>query len=177
MNSRKMQKIGIVEAYMPIDDFPNYEVSNYGNVRNKKTNKVLKPGIDTHGYYYVNLCDGINKPKNKLVHRMVAEAFLNNSGNKKCVDHIDNDPLNNCDFNLRYATTQENAFNSSMQSNNTSGVKGISWNKEMKKWRAQIMINRKHYHLGYFDDLEDAKKARQKKARELFGEFMNKCEL
>jgi hypothetical protein len=38
-------------------------------------------------------------------------------------------------------------------------------------------INRKEYHLGYFDNIEDAKKARQEKAKELFGEFINKCEL
>ncbi len=176
MNSKTMQKIGIREFYLQIDDFPNYEVSNYGNVRNKKTNRVLKPRI-REGYYAVNLCDGFNKPKTKNIHRLVAEAFLSNPENKKCVDHIDGNRLNNTDFNLRFATNQENAFNSSMQSNNTTGVKGIYWNKEMKKWRAQIMINGKTYHLGYFDDLEDAKKARQEKARELFGEYINSCEL
>ncbi len=177
MNSKTMQKIGIVEAYMPIDDFPNYEVSNYGNVRNKTTAKVLKPRINQGGYYYVKLCNGINKPKNKKIHRLVAEAFFNNPEKKKCVDHIDGNRLNNTDFNLRYATHQDNNRNSSMRSDNTSGCKGISWFKRDKKWRAQIRFNYKLYHLGYYDDLEDAKKARQEKARELFGEFINSCEL
>ncbi len=177
MNVQKMQKIGIVEAYMPIDGYKNYEVSNYGNVRNKKTNKVLKPRINSNGYYNVLLCDGINKPKNKKIHRLVAEAFFNNPEKKKCVDHIDGNRLNNTDFNLRFATHQDNNRNSSMRSNNTSGSKGISWYQGAKKWRAHIVVNKKQYHLGYFDDIEDAKKARQKKARELFGNFINSCEL
>lgn len=170
-----MKNIGIIEAYMPIDGYKNYEVSNYGNVKNKTTGRVLKPGI-RRGYYYVNLCIGINKIK-KLVHRLVAEAFLNNAENKKCVDHIDNNGLNNSEFNLRYATHTENQQNSSMRSDNTSGYKGISWFKREKKWRARIRINGKSIHLGYFDDIEDAKLARQNKAKELFGEYTNKCEM
>ncbi len=41
MNCKQMKALGIKEAYVTIDDFPNYEVSNYGNVKNKKTGRVL----------------------------------------------------------------------------------------------------------------------------------------
>jgi hypothetical protein len=160
---------------MPIDGWINYEVSNYGNVRNKKTGKNLKPRI-RNGYYAINLYDGRNM-KTKLVHRLVAEAFLNNYDNKPCIDHIDNNKLNNCDFNLRYATYSENNYNRSVNTNNTSGVKGISWNKHAKKWCVQICIDGKNTHIGYFHNIEDAKLARQTKAKELFGKFMNKCEM
>ena len=46
----------MAEEFKIIKDFPNYEVSNFGYVKNIKTGKILKPGIDGHGYYYVILC-------------------------------------------------------------------------------------------------------------------------
>lgn len=51
---------------------------------------------------------------------------------------------------------------------NTSGVKGVGWSKKERKWRARIYLQGKEYLLGYFDDLEEAKKARQKAEEELF---------
>jgi hypothetical protein len=175
MNFEQMKNIGIKEAYLPIDDFHNYEISNYGNVRNKKTGKILKHFIN-HGYKYVNLCNDENKQFKKAIHRLVLHAFENNYANKKCVDHIDNDRLNNCLFNLRYVSYQENMFNCSARSDNTSGLKGVSWCKPYNKWRAYIFISGKQISLGVYDNLEDAKIARQNKARELFGDYVNKCE-
>ena len=93
-----------------------------------------------------------------------------------CVDHIDNTRTNNNINNLRWATFQENNFNSCLASNNTSGFKGISFHKRDKKWEAKIRVNGKKYHLGNFDNIEEAIKARQKRAKELFGEFLNECE-
>jgi len=52
------RKLGINEYYCPLIDYPNYAVSNYGNVKNRNTNKILKPGINCHGYYIVNLMKG-----------------------------------------------------------------------------------------------------------------------
>jgi hypothetical protein len=136
MNGEQMKKIGIIEVFMPIDDFTNYEVSNYGNVRNKMTGRILSssPRKNSRGYYSVNLSDNNFKVYSKAVHRLVLVAFENNSENKKCVDHIDNDKSNNCHFNLRFASHQQNSRNSSLSSRNTSGFKGISWNKQNNKW-------------------------------------------
>ena len=175
----KMQKMGIKEIYMPIDDYSNYEVSNYGQVKNRKTGRILKPRLNNKGYELVALCDGINKPKSQQVHRLVIEAFegISKNENQKNVDHIDNDPLNNCLFNLRWVTHQQNTFNKSMQKNNTSTVKGVYFYKKLNKWRAQIKSKGKNIHLGYFNNIEDAKLARQNKARELFGDYLNQCEM
>ena len=177
MNSEQMKTLGIKEVFLSIDDFPNYEVSNYGNVRNRQTCKILKTILDGGKYFHVQLCDGINKPMKKKVHKLVLNAFENNYEHKRLVDHIDNDRQNNCLFNLRYVTDQENCFNSSLRSDNTSGCKGVSWHKKLNKWRSVIYFDGKCNHIGVFDNIEDAKKARQQKAKELFGEFINKCEL
>ena len=73
-------------------------------------------------------------------------------------------------------THSENQFNSSISKRNTSGTKGIYFNKMTNKWRSTISINYKDIHIGYFNNIEDAKKARQEKAKELFGEYLNSCE-
>ena len=78
-----------------------------GNVKNNQTEKILKLSVDGKGYYKINLFkDG--KPKTINVHKVVAQTFLENPLNKRCIDHIDNNPLNNNILNLRFATLQEN---------------------------------------------------------------------
>ncbi len=103
--------------------------------------------------------------------------FLENPENKKYVDHIDNNKENNTLINLRYATAQQNNQNRSISSKNTSGTKGVNWNKKAMKWRAQICINGKLIHLGSFLNKEDAVNIRIQRAKDEFGEFINKCEL
>ena len=165
----------MAEEFKIIKDFPNYEVSNFANIKNNKTDRVLKPRIDSHGYYIVSLySDGI--PYTKRIHKLVAEAFILNPYNKQCVDHINNNKLDNNVSNLRYCTQQENCMNSKLSSKNTSNYKGVYYRKDKKKWEAKIRNNGKPLHLGYFDKIEDAINARVKKAKELFGEFKNSCE-
>ncbi len=165
----------MMEEYKIITDYDNYSVSNFGNVRNNKTDRILKQSIDTHGYYKVSLCKD-KKNKTCKVHRLVAEAFIQNPDNKRNVDHIDNNRLNNHVENLRWATIKENSQNAKLSSKNTSGFKGISWYEKINKWHARIMIDGKTKHLGYFDNIEDAKIARQDFANRIFGEFTNTCE-
>lgn len=70
------------ERYLPIKDHPNYEVSNMGNVRNKKTGNVLHPYTGPGGYLNVKL-DG----QNCKVHILVATAHVPNPDNKPIVNH------------------------------------------------------------------------------------------
>jgi D-Tyr-tRNAtyr deacylase len=102
--------------------------------------------------------------------------FIPNPCNKPQVDHIDNNRLNNKISNLRWVTNSENSMNKSLSKDNTSGVKGVFYFSQRNKYIAQIKHNYKYHHLGYFNTLEEAKEARQKKANELFGEFTNKIE-
>ena len=86
-------------------------------------------------------------------------------------DHINGDGLDNRKQNLRICTHAENLRNRRLGKNNTSGYKGVSWHKLHKLWYAHISHNKKLMSLGYFKDKEEAAKAYDRKAIELFGEF------
>jgi hypothetical protein len=164
-----------MEQYKIIKDFENYSVSNLGNVRNNKTGRVLKLQIDTQGYYKVNLYkDRISFTKN--IHKLGAESFIANPYNKPFVDHINNNKLDNNINNLRWATIQENSMNTKLNSRNSSNYKGICYSKLFNRWNAYITINGKMKNLGYFKNLEDAVNCRVKKAKEVYGEYINSCE-
>lgn len=70
--------------------------------------RELTPSLDRKGYLIVNLYDGNGVCKSMKVHRLVAEAFLPNAENKRCVCHKDNNPQNNHLSNLYWGTDQEN---------------------------------------------------------------------
>lgn len=89
-----------------IKDFENYSISSDGIVVNEKRGKKLKPSI-VKGYYRLTLSKN-NKKYNRQVHRLVAEAFIPNPYNLPCVNHKDENPLNNCVDNLEWCTSEYN---------------------------------------------------------------------
>jgi hypothetical protein len=162
------------EIYKSIDGY-DYEVSNIGNVRNKHTCRILKQTINNHGYNSISLYK--NKIKKTFeIHRIVANAFIENTDNKPCVDHIDNNKLNNIVSNLRFATIKENNRNTRISKRNTSGIKGVSFSKCNNKWESYIYIDGIKKGLGYFNNIDDAKKARVDAVNRLFGDYVNACE-
>ena len=86
-------------------------------------------------------------------------------------DHSNGDGLDNRKENLRVATRSENQWNTQKRINNTSGCKGVTWNKKNQRWIAKIMKENKSYYLGSFKKKEDAALAYNLKATELFKEF------
>ena len=149
------------ENWKSIDEYENYEISDHGNIKNITTHKMLSPNIRSTGYYFIELYDNKIR-RTKAIHRLVAEAFLDNHDNKRCVDHIDRNKLNNHVNNLRFATDSENGMNRSKPSNNTSGTIGVSFRKDRNKWRAVIKQNGNKIHLGSFETKEEAIEARSK---------------
>lgn len=98
--------------------------------------------------------------------------FIMNAPSNVIVDHINGDGLDNRRCNLRLCTNAENGRNRrGVPSNNTSGYLGVTWDARKSKWRAQIFVNGNGKTIGHFDDARDAARARDKVARELFGEF------
>ncbi len=76
------------------------------------------------------------------------------------LDHINGNPSDNRLENLRVVTHQENGRNQKLYCSNTSGVVGVSWHKRDETWRAEIKVDGKKIHLGYFDSFDDAVAAR-----------------
>jgi len=142
-----------MEEWKSIIDYDNYEISNFGNVRNIKTNQLLTPTINNNGYYRINLWKN-NKYKTYLIHRLLAIEFIPNPNNYSLIDHIDRNPLNNKLDNLRWANLSQNNYNRKYN-NLTSKYRGVYWDKRKNKWGARISINRKSIFLGRYETEEE----------------------
>lgn len=120
------------------------------------------------GYIYVTVL-GHQIPAHQVV------WFLNTDLWAELIDHEDRNRMNNNFQNLRLATTAQNAWNSRVSSRNNSGVKGVSWNEKVGKWKVRVTKSGVCHFGGYFDTLEDATKAAGKMREELHGEFSSEC--
>lgn len=87
-------------------------------------------------------------------------------------DHINGDKLDNRRCNLRKATKSQNSMNRPKPANNTSGYKGVRKSRWTEMWVAQIRFNNRSIHLGTFETIDEAIKAYDAKAKELFGEYV-----
>ena len=99
-----------MELWKDIKDFENYEVSTFGNVRNKTSGLILKSSINKKGYLQVYPSKNSQK-KTIQVHKLVVCAFIENPNNLPQIDHIDRNQLNNNIENLRWITCQHNNWN------------------------------------------------------------------
>ena len=120
---------------------------------------------NTNGY----AIRSISRKPGKRTIRMHREIIGTPDGME--TDHINCNKLDNRKENLRFCNRSQNEANRFKYNNNTSGRKGICWNKDRQKWVAQIQVNGKGVYLGRFTDIEDAAKAYEKAATEYFGEF------
>lgn len=122
--------------------------------------------------YYAARNVGIRPFRKTLyMHTIVLERMLNRElSDKEVVDHIWHDTTDNRRSKIRVATKAQNSANQTTRSN-TSLYKGVTFNKRLGRYIAQISHNRVRYHLGVFNTAEDAKEAYDKKSLELFGDF------
>ena len=115
----------------------NYEVSTYGEVRNKKTGKILKQKLDKSNCLMVNLSMGARgKAKYYIVARLVAMAFVPNPMGYTWVRHIDGNTLNNEASNLEWVAERWSHQGRGEQSYNAKLTKEqVQWCRDMYKPR------------------------------------------
>lgn len=120
-----------------------------------KPNRNIRIGdaagsIDSHGY--------LQTKHNGIVylnHRLI--WLMHYGWLPKLIDHVNGNKTDNRIENLRQATPQQNQHNAKRRVDNKSGVKGVIWRKDSRKWRADIQVNGKRRSLGCFDSIENAK--------------------
>jgi hypothetical protein len=129
-----------MEVYQKIENYQRYSISNLGRVRNDVTGRILKAGINSHGYQNVKLTNSNTGKQNNLkVHRLVCQAFHDNPNGYKCVDHIDRNKQNNHLRNLRWASHQMNARNRTSRRNSTVDHLGVCYDEINNCYKAQIL--------------------------------------
>lgn len=112
------------EIWKDIEEYAGlYQVSNLGRVKRIKSDRVLTGCKNTGGYIQVHLSKN-NVVSNKLIHRLVAEAFIPKSENKPQVNHIDEDKTNNRVDNLEWSTAKDN-LNHGTRNERSSKTKSI----------------------------------------------------
>ena len=95
-----------LEVWKELTDFSNYEISSFGNLRNKNTKKHLKSS-SKGGYLSTCIKNNNSKQKSIKIHRLVALTFIPNPENKYTVNHKDHNKSNNNINNLEWATITE----------------------------------------------------------------------
>ena len=141
---------------------------NTGEFKWKAKNKIKagKTGWkDKDGYLHIRIDYKLYR-----AHRL-AWLYVYGVFPDEAIDHIDRNPSNNKIENLRLCNKRQNAINSKMRSDNTSGYRGVRRRPGMKKWQARAYFEGKEVHLGYFDTAEEASEVYKKKVIELNGGY------
>jgi hypothetical protein len=100
------------------------------------------------------------------MHREILGLSL---GDRGLGDHKDRNGLNNQKHNLRVGSKALNSHNSKLQSNNSSGYRGVYWHKNRSKWVVRIGIHGVPKYCGVYDDVVEAAKVYDKEALQAYG--------
>jgi len=148
-----MKKIPLTPEWAIVSDIWSYKDGNlYWRIKCGRSLSVKHIGDkvnvipDSLGYANVTY-----RRKKYAVHRVI--FLLVHAWLPEQIDHIDGNPLNNRVENLRPASPSQNMWNAKLRSDNTSGVKGVSWCKKYKKWEVGVQTGYKRYRRK-FEDLE-----------------------
>ena len=138
----------------------------------KKPNRRIKVGQEAGAMHHKGYIMISFKGTHYLAHRLAYYMYHGVDPLENLVDHKYGDQSNNKIKDLRLATKSQNGTNRvNLPSNNTSGVIGVSWDKNRKKWRVQIKVNKVHKYLGCFTNKEEAIKVRKEAEIKYFGDF------
>ena len=171
---KQYKRLGYILERTKFDKNEIVEYEDYAEIvlYDKQHNEVARAIID------LECVDSVKKHKwcirddnyayNDKVGRL--HRYIMNPPEGMVVDHINHNRLDNRRENLRICSPQENSMNAGKR-HNSSGIMGVSWDKENNKWKAQIRINGRNKNLGRFNTIEEAAEARRQAEIEYFGEF------
>jgi HNH endonuclease/AP2 domain len=146
------------------------EILNYDpetGIWTRNENGKIAGSLHHSGYIYIRV-DG---HKTKYGAHRLAWFYMIGKWPKHQIDHINMIKNDNLWCNLREADWSKNNANRIRRKDNISGCRGVSWYKTRELWLVYIQHNRKRIHIGYFEKLEEATIAYNKKFKELFGDF------
>lgn len=150
-----MKEVQLTQGYIALVDDEDYErVSKYSWHIHRSHN---------HKTVYARAYLSKTSTKQTVMHQFLT--------GKLDIDHKDNNGLNNQRNNLRVATRSQQVANAGPRNTNKCGLKGVSWHKQARKWRAVIMVGAKQKYLGCYVDKEEAARAYDTAATQVFGEF------
>lgn len=152
-----MKKIKLTQGKYALVDNRDYEYLN-------QWKWCAQKGTGSRTYYAKRQGRRGNELVTIYMHRIVAKL----KGLKRSIDHVSQNGLDNRRDNLRNATHKQNMENRPLFRNNTSGCRGVYWNKQHRKWKAIIQHNNKQIFLGYFSARNDAVNARRKAEKKYF---------
>ena len=124
-----------------------------------------KAGTLKDNGYLVTRIDGNMMRNHKIVYMLFNDEI------PELIDHIDGNKLNNRIENLRLASKIENAQNSKLRSDNSTGVKGLRWHSQRNKWNVRLVINKKEKSFGLFEDFELAELVAFEAREKYHGQF------
>lgn len=137
-------------------------------------NKIKPLGIKINmyqkGYCYFRF-SGSGRERRKIkLHRYLMGCH---ETTYPIIDHINRNPLDNRKCNLRIANGVLNVQNTSLSSNNTSKVKGVSWNKKERKWRGQVQVNGVRIYTHPYKSFEECCKVTEDLRKQMYEEYKN----
>ena len=121
--------------------------------------------VDSYGYVVTSTKNELSGKYNKIIklHQLLSPCL-----NNYVIDHKNGNKLDNQKHNLRICHQSDNTKNHIIHKTNTTGVSGVTWNKENQNWRVRIG---KDINIGSFSDFNHAVKARKKAEEKYFGEY------
>lgn len=163
-----------------VDEWLDVDVEN-GNVFWKRSRGLAKAGDSAIHKHEITSRGGARYKaisfarKRWLLHRFIWTYVNGEIPSGMVIDHIDGNTGNNSIKNLRITTKSESSFNKGKPINNSSGVKGVYWDKKNKKWMAYGTVNGKMKNLGRFSSIEKAKNSADEFRKRNFKDFYRGC--
>jgi hypothetical protein len=150
------------------------DVEDFDKVKDFKYSWVAHYQKDVDNYYAIaTIYLGMQNDKPKYQTVYMHRFIMGENDNR--IDHVDHNTLDNRKHNLRKSTVSENALHrQSINKNNTSGYRNVSWSKNENQWIVQLQINKKNKVLGRFDDVHQAGEFAREMRAKYYKEFRGK---